>query len=169
MIKERTIRTIMPFVIVVLGAFFLSDANVLESFGDRLEMLHSNVRLLLLLVTGDATQMIGALICATVLFYAWKINKDKGLWFTDIYWQLSGVFFCIFLRSMVHLVGTFYMYLWVVGIVQLFKGIFLLYFSNTLWAARRMLYNPESSEESARKAAKFDELISFFKQEANGK
>lgn len=164
MMKEKEIRAIIPFVIVFLSTFFLADADLFENFGTRLDMLKSNARLLWLLVTGDGMQAVGSLIIAIIFFRSWYLNRDKPFWFNDVLWQLSGAFFCWFLVSVISILGTFWLYLWIQGMFRLFTGIFLLYVANTLIAARSMLYHPETPEEAQVKAAKFDELIKIMKK-----
>lgn len=164
MMKERQIRTVIPFLIVFGSTFFLADAELMENFGTRSDMI-KNERLLWLLITGDALQGFAAFFISYVFFKAWNKNKAKSFWFTDLMWQLSGAFFCWFLACAFSILGTFWLFLWLQGMLRLFAGVFILYVCNTVIAARKMLYYPETPEEATIKAAKFDELIKMMKGE----
>jgi hypothetical protein len=163
MMKERQIRTIIPFLIVFGSTFFLADAELLENFGTRKDMV-KNDRLLWLLITGDGLQAVASFFISYVFFKAWKINRYETFWFNDLMWQLSGAFFCWFLASMISILGTFWLFLWVQGMFRLFAGVFMIYVCNTVLAARQRLYHPETPEEAKVKAAKFDELIKMMKE-----
>lgn len=165
MMKESKIRAIIPFVIVFASTFFLADADILHNFGTRLEMLRGNSRLVYLLFTSDAGQSIEWFCCSLIFFIAWHKNKAKGFWYVDILWQLSGIFFCWSILSVISLISNFYSYLWIQGMFRLFVFIFGFYFLNTLYAARNLIFYPESRDESIRKAQKFDELIKLIKDE----
>jgi hypothetical protein len=163
MMKERQIRTIIPFLIVFGSTFFLADAELLENFGTRKDMV-KNDRLLWLLITGDGMQGIASFFISLVFFRAWYLNRSENFWFNDLMWQLSGAFFCWFLASMISILGTFWLFLWVQGMFRLFAGVFMIYVCNTVLAARQRLYHPETPEEAKVKAAKFDELIKMMKE-----
>lgn len=56
------------------------------------------------------------------------------------------------------------MFLWIQGMVRAFVAIFGLYFLNTLYAARNLIYNPPTPEEITAKAKRFEELVKFIKE-----
>lgn len=165
MMKERQIRTIIPFVIVFLSTFFLSEAELLHNFGTRWDMVQHNARLVWLLFTGDLGQAAVWFLCSLIFYKAWRKNRLRGVWYTDIHWQLSGIFLCWSVLSLLSLVSNFYSYLWLTGMVRLFVFVFGFYCLNTLFAARKMLFHPETPEEMEHKAAKFDELIKILRNE----
>lgn len=165
MMKEKQIRTVIPFLIVFLSTFFLAGADLFESFGARIDML-KNSQLLWLLITGDAMQGLAAFVISYIFFRSWQKNRHRPLWFNDLMWQLSGAFFCWFMACLVSIIGTHWMFLWMQGMMRLFSGVFMLYVANTVIAAKPILYNPETPEEAVRKANKFDELINIIKGEA---
>lgn len=164
MMKEKQIRTIIPFVIVFLSTFFLAEAEMFDDFGSRLDMIKSNQKLLGLLISSDGLQAIASMIIAVVFYHSWSLNKHRPFWFNDLMWQLAGAFFCWFLASVISIVGTFWSFLWLSGLFKLFSGVFLFYVANTVWAARMMFYHPEIPEEALKKAAKFTELLEFLKE-----
>lgn len=159
MMKEKDIRTFLPFLIVVVSTFFLSGADLFEVFPSTVTEMKRNDNLMTLLIGADTFQAFMWLPSSLIFFKAWRKLKNLDLWYTDILWQLSGVFFCWFVLAVVRLWGVFELYLWIQGIVRFFVAIFGLYFLNTLYAARKLLYNPPTTEETKNKAEKFDKLI----------
>lgn len=159
MLKEKQIRTWLPFIIVGLSTFFLSDADPFENFGTRFDFVKYNIKLIWLLFSGDAGQSLVWFCCSLIFFKAWRKNRIKKVWFADMYWQLSGIFFCWCVLSILSVVSNFFSYLWIQGMVRLFVLFFGFYFFNTLYRARYMIYNSETPEEMLKKAQKFDELI----------
>lgn len=165
MMKEKQIRAIIPFITVFGITFFLADAKLFHDFGNRFEIVKDNMRLVWLLVTGDVGQAVIWFGSSLIFFLAWNKNKKRTAWYTDMYWQLSGVFFCWFVLSVLSLISNFVFYLWLQGLVRLCVFIFGFYFFNTLYAARKLMYYPETREEALRKAQKFDELLKKLRDE----
>lgn len=163
--KEKDIRTFIPFFIVFVSTFFLSGADMFEVFPSQ--QTKGNEKLQLLLVGSDAFQALVWFPSSLIFFSAWRKLRKKNLWYTDILWQLSGVFFCWFVLSVIRIWGIYQLYLWVQGLVRFFVAIFGLYFFNTLYAARNLLYYPPTPEELEIKAKKFDELIKYFKDDTS--
>ncbi len=161
MMKERDIRTFMPFFIVFVSTFFLSGADLFERFIPLSTQSHGNDKLQILIIGGDVFQALIWFPCSLIFFMAWRKVRKKNLWFTDLLWQLAGVFLCFLMLSLIRIWGWFQMYLWVQGMVRVFVAIFGLYFFNTLYAARKLLFDPPTPEETIQKAKKFDELINL--------
>jgi amino acid transporter len=164
MVKDRTIKFWIPFVVALTGTYFLSGADLFENFGTRLNMLQSNHKLLWLLVTGDGLQAVGCLVAGVIFFFAWKKNRYRPFWFNDLMWQLSVVFICWFIACVISMLGTYWLYLWLNGMFRLLSGIFFIYVANTVLAARVKLFHPETPQEALRKAEKYEELIEQFKK-----
>jgi hypothetical protein len=168
MVKEKNIRTIIPFLIVFLSTFFLADADIFHDFGVRYEVIMANMRLLGLLITGNLGLAIVCFLSSLIFFTAWKKNRHRNVWYSDLHWQLAGLCFGWAILCVMNLLANFNSYLWIQGMIRLFVFLFSAYFLNTLYRARKILYHPESREESIRKAAKYDELIALIKKEAEG-
>lgn len=166
MVKEKNIRTIIPFLIVFLSTFFLSDADIFHDFGIRYEIIQKNMRLLWLLITGNMGLAIVCFLSSVIFFTAWKKNRHRNVWYSDLHWQLAGLCFGWCVLCLMNVLANFYSFLWIQGMMRLFVFLFSAYFLNTLYRARKILYYPETREEAIRKAAKYDELISLIKKEA---
>ena len=161
MIKEKQIRTLIPFAIVLASTFFLSGAELFEGFGAR----KFGDRLMALMLSGDGLQGAASFGISFVMFRAWYLNRFKQLWFNDLMWQLSGAFGCWFIASVFSMLGFWWQYLWLSGMFRLFSGIFLVYVCNTVMAARHKLYHPETPEEAKIKAQKLDEVLKLLKDD----
>jgi hypothetical protein len=159
MMKEKKIRTILPFLLVLASTFFLSDADPFENFGTRFEFVKYNIRLIWLLFLGDAGQSVIWFCCSLIFFRAWRKNRDTNKWYSDLHWQLSGIFFCWSVLSILSVVSNLYSYLWIQGMVRLFVFFFGFYFLNTLYRVRKILYNPETPDTIIEKAKKLDDLL----------
>lgn len=157
--KEKDIRTLMPFIIVAVTSFFLSGADLFENFGSAYHALKENSKLLWLLISGDTFQSVIWFLCSFVFFTAWRKNRKRGEWYSEIHWQLSGVFFCWFLLALINIIGIYYRFLWIQGTLRLFVGLFGLYFFNTLWASRKLIYNPPTKDELIEKNKKFEQIL----------
>ena len=169
MMKEKDIRTFVPFFVVFVSTFFLSGADLFEAFLPLSEQTHGNEKLKMLVLGGDLFQACMWLPSSVIFFIAWRKIKKRNVWYSDLLWQLSGVFLCFFILSVIRIWGWFQMFLWVQGMVRMFVAIFGLYFLNTLLSARYLLFNPPTSEMNERKAQKFDEIIKLMKDVANSK
>lgn len=145
--------------IVFLSTFFLSGADPLHNFGTRWEMVQENARLVWLIFTGDVGQGVVWLLCSLIFFRAWRLNRHSNVWYSDIHWQISGIFFCWFLQSILSLISNFYSFLWMQGMIRLFVFVFGFYFLNTLFAARKMIYHPKTSDEVKEMMKKYDEIL----------
>lgn len=162
--KEKDIRTFIPFFVVFVSTFFLSGADMFETFPP----VHSSIeneRLEMLLIAGDIFQACVWMGACLIFFKAWLRLRFRQIWYSDLMWQLSGIFFCFFILSLIRIWGMFQMYLWIQGMVRVFVAIFGLYFLNTLYAARRLIYNPETPEETQKKARLFEQIIKLMKDE----
>lgn len=167
MMKEKDIRTFIPFLVVFVSTFFLSGADMFEDFGSVLNKVGQNGKLIWLLISSDIFQSVVWLLCSSVFFTAWIIIRKKQAWYTDILWQLGGVLICWFLLAIVRIWGIFHQLLWIQGMLSFFVAVFGLYFFNTLWRARKLIYYPNTPEEAMIKAKKFDELIKYFKDDTS--
>lgn len=159
MITDKTIRTLLPFIVVFITTFFISGTDIFQSFGPRDEQIPNADKLLKLLTVGFTWMAVICIVPSYVFFKAYRHNIGKGAWYADLYWQISGTFFCWFLLGLISAVGLFQTYLWVTGLLWLYSGVFITYMVNTLWKCRKLLYHPESPSEMLLKAQKFDELI----------
>jgi hypothetical protein len=159
MMKEKQLKVFIPFLLIFGGSFFLSDADILHNFGARFEIVKYNFKLILLFFLGDIGQGVCCAGSSLILFIAWKLNRNKNMWFSDLFWQLGGAFAFWALLCGVSLLANFYSYLWIQGMVKLFGFIAMFYLLNTLYRIRKRLYYPETRDETIRKAQKFDELL----------
>jgi hypothetical protein len=166
MMKEKDIRSFLPFFVVFISTFFLSEANLFQVFPPAIKEIAGNVKLKILSIGADVFQAMVWLPCCLIFFKAWRILRGRNLWYTDILWQISGVFFCWFILALVRIWGVYHLYLWIQGLVSFFVAIFGLYFFNTLYAARKLIYYPQTSEEAQLKAEKFDKMIKYLKENA---
>lgn len=163
MIKEKDIRNFIPFLIVMISTFFLSGANIFESFPPTRVSIKEE-KLEVLLIAADVFQGLVWLFSCVIFFKAWLKLRLKPVWYCDLMWQLAGIFFCFFILSVLRIWGLFQMFLWIQGMVRAFVAIFGLYFLNTLYAARNLIYNPPTPEEITAKAKRFEELVKFIKE-----
>lgn len=164
MMKEKDIRTFIPFLVVFVSTFFLSGADMFEPFPSLVSVVKGNDKLMMLLVGSFLFVGIVSLALSIVFFNAWRKLRHRNVWYQDLLWQISGMFFCIFILKVVLVWGVYQRYLWIQGMTFMFVGIFGLYFFNTVFAARKLLYNPPTNEETQTKVKKFDELIKLLKQ-----
>lgn len=163
--KEKDIRTFIPFFVVFVTTFFLSGADMFEPFPSLASLVKGNGKLMMLLVGSFLFVGIVSLSLSLVFFRAWQKLKHRKVWYQDLLWQISGMFFCIFLLKVVLVWGVFQRYLWIQGMTFMFVGIFGLYFFNTVFAARKLLYNPPTTEELQDKVKKFNELIKILQSD----
>lgn len=134
-----------------------------EVFPPVHDSIKDDEKLEMLLVTGDIFQGMVWLLSSLIFFRGWMKLRLRQVWYSDLIWQMAGIFFCFFILSVIRLWGIFQMFLWIQGMVRVFVAIFGLYFLNTLYAARDLIYNPPTSEDTVNKAKKFDELIKLIK------
>lgn len=167
MIKEKQIRTIIPFVIIFGLSFLLSDADMFHDFGTRFEFVKHNAKLIWMLIIGDVGQAIEGICCSLIFFTAWRKNRNKNRWYSDLHWQFSALCLCWSISSALSFVSNFSSYLWIQGLIRLCVFIFWFYFLNTLFAARKLLYYPEERDEAIRKAEAFDKLLKTLRDEGN--
>lgn len=167
MVKEKNIRTWIPFVVVFASTYFLSGADLFRDFGIRYDIIQANTKLLVLLITGNVGLSVACFLSSLIFFTAWRLNRHRNVWYSDLHWQLAGMCFGWSVLSILNLLSNFHSFLWVQGMVRLLVFIFTSYVLNNLYRARKIIYYPESREEAIRKAAKFDELIELFKKEAS--
>lgn len=163
MMKEKDIRTFLPFLIVFVSTFFLSGSDMFEAFPP----VHASItdeKLELLLIAGDVFQALVWLGACLIFFKAWRKLRLRPIWYSDLMWQMAGIFFCFFILSIIRIWGMFQMYLWIQGMVRVFVAIFGLYFLNTLYAARQLIYNPPTPEETAKKARLFEQIIKLMQE-----
>jgi hypothetical protein len=157
--KEKKIRTILPFVIVFVCSYFLSDADLLHDFGNRFDFVEHNIKLIWLFIIGDVGQAIEWFCCSLIFFTAWIKNRNTNKWYSDLLWQFSGIFVCWSVSCALSFVSNFASFLWIQGLVRTMVFVFGFYFLNTLFAARKLIYYPETKEEMLLKAQKFEELL----------
>lgn len=165
MMKEKQIRTILPFVFIVGISYFLSEADMLHNFGTRFEIVQYNIKLIWLFIIGDVGQALEWFCCSLIFFTAWMKNRDKNKWFSDLFWQWSAVCFCLFISSGLSFVANFASFLWIQGLVRALVFVSAAWFLNTLYRARKLIYYPETRDETLRKAQKFDELLKKITEE----
>lgn len=164
MMREKQIKVFIPFLLIFGGSFFLADADLFHNFGARFESVQYNFKLILLFFLGDVGQTVVCFCSSLIFFTAWKLNRGKNLWYSDIFWQLGSTFLCWSILSIVSLLANFYSYLWIQGMIRLCVFIVVLYVLNTLYRIRRLIYYPETREETILKAKKYDEFIALLEK-----
>lgn len=161
MMKEKQIKFWLPLVLVLGGSYFLSGTDLFHNFGTRFEIVQYNFKLILLFFLGDAGGMVIYFCCSLIFFTAWKLNRPKNVWYSDLFWQLGSVCFCWSVLCVVSLLANFYSYLWVQGMIRFCSSLVGFYVLNTLYRVRKLLYYPETREETIMKAKKYDELMAL--------
>src|SRR5690349_19015967 len=159
MITDKTIRTLIPFIIVFVTTFFVSGTDIFQNFGPRSHFLPNADKLINLLTVGFSWMAVACGVPCYVFFKAYLSNVGRGVWYADLYWQVAGTFLCWSLLGLISVIGLFETYLWLTGLLWLYSSIFITYMVNTLWKSRKLLYHPESPSEMLMKSQKFDELI----------
>jgi DNA integrity scanning protein DisA with diadenylate cyclase activity len=167
-VPDQKIKTWIPVAFIFLSCFFLSDFHLFKDFGSRLPVLQNNTKLLWALLTGEIGQAGLCFGIAVVTFSAWRANRNKSLWYADIYWQMSGAFLSWALLAFIRVLGTFWMLLWIQAFFNICVVLFLAFFFNTMYKVRRLLENPPTNEEILKKNERFDEILKLLKDRKNG-
>jgi hypothetical protein len=164
MMKEKQIRFWLPFVLVFGGSYFLSDADLFHSFGARFEVVQYNFKLILLFLISDIGGLL-VFICSSLIFFkAWKLNRSKNTWYSDLFWQLGSVYLCWAVLFAISLLANVRSFLWIYGMIKLAVFIVSFYVLNTLFRVRKLIYYPETREETILKAKKYDDLMALLEK-----
>src|SRR6478672_8501294 len=144
MMKEKQIRFWIPLVLVLGGSYFLSDADLFHNFGARFEVVKYNFKLILLFLIGDIGGVMVFVSSSLIFFTAWKLNRHKNTWYSDIFWQQASVYVCWAVLCAVSLLANVSSFLWIHGMIKLAVLIVSFYALNTLFRSRKLFYYPET-------------------------
>lgn len=156
-------NTIIAFLIIVSGTFFLSDANVFQKFMPRSSCMFHNEKLIDLHLVSDVVIFASYVVIGYMLVTLYKRLKTK-IPYSDYFWKFGGfIFFC----GLTHLVGVVNLYItfyWIDGIVKLITCWFSLLVCIALARDFSKLKSIKSPEQWNDISRKMSEVLTILKK-----
>lgn len=168
-LRNKKRHPLLLFLVIASVTFFVSEANLFETFLPRVVGMHHNKKLIFLHGLSEAVIFLSCAVVGAIMFRLYHALSHRGFPFSQYaYWFAGFIFFggMTHFMSLLDLLTTYY---WIDGIMRLLAAWFSVLVCIAFVRDYPNMKNIMTPKEMAELSAKYDELLKRLDVKEEGK